>query len=126
MQHKNSIIRNDIFLILVLLLLSAAGFTILLFTRHAGKNVEVFVDGQMLYSYSLSDTVNEVINTKWGENHLVIEEGKVFILEADCPDKLCVRQKEIDKNGESIVCLPHKLVVSVTGGEEREIDAITK
>ncbi len=126
MQQKNNIRRNDIFLILVLLLLSGVGFTILLFSRHAGENVEVFVDGKIVYSYSLSDTVNEVINTEWGENHLVIEEGKVFILEADCPDKLCVRQKEIDKTGESIVCLPHKLVVSVTDGEEREIDAIAK
>ena len=44
---------------------------------------------------------------------------------ADCPDQVCVRQGAVRYNGESIVCLPHKLVVSVEGGQGSGIDANT-
>ena len=44
---------------------------------------------------------------------------------ADCPDQICVRQKAISKEGESIICLPNKVVVSIVGGEEKELDAVT-
>ncbi len=40
---------------------------------------------------------------------------------ADCPDKLCVKQGKISKSGESIICLPHKVVVKISA-EERESD----
>ena len=52
------------------------------------------------------------------------KEGKAYMSGADCPDKLCVKQKAISKKGESIVCLPHKLVVQVTDGSAAEVDAI--
>ena len=45
--------------------------------------------------------------------------------EADCPDLLCVHQKAISKEGESIICLPNKVVVTIRGGEETELDAVT-
>ena len=37
--------------------------------------------------------------------------------EADCPDRLCVRQGAVSRVGESIICLPHELVVTVEGEE---------
>jgi hypothetical protein len=54
----------------------------------------------------------------------VIENNTARIKEADCPDELCVHQKEISKTGESIICLPHKLVIRISGGEEKEVDAM--
>ena len=54
-------------------------------------------------------------------NTLVINGGKASIVSADCPDKLCVHQQEISKAGESIICLPHKLVVRIEG--TGEVDA---
>ena len=41
-------------------------------------------------------------------NRLVIEDGKADMVWADCPDKLCVNQKAISREGESIICLPNK------------------
>ena len=46
--------------------------------------------------------------------------------EAGRPDKLCVKQGEISKAGESIICLPNRIIVSVEGGEESGIDATAK
>ena len=48
-------------------------------------------------------------------NTLVIEGGRARIEAADCPDKLCVKQRAISKAGESIICLPHKLVIRISG-----------
>jgi hypothetical protein len=47
-------------------------------------------------------------------NTLVIEGGRARIEAADCPDKLCVKQRAISKAGESIICLPHKLVIRIS------------
>lgn len=59
-----------------------------------------------------------------GTNLLEIRDGKADMTDADCPDKLCVEQKAISKNGESIVCLPNQVVVTVTTGEQTENDAV--
>ena len=37
--------------------------------------------------------------------------------DADCPDKLCEKTGKISKNGETIVRLPHRVVVEIQGGE---------
>ena len=44
---------------------------------------------------------------------------------ADCPDHLCVKQKAISKEGESIICLPNKVIVEVDSAVNSEIDAVT-
>ena len=59
-------------------------------------------------------------------NTLVIENGKADMISADCPDKLCVNQHAISSNGETIVCLPNKVVVEVEDGEEAQFDTQTK
>ena len=48
-----------------------------------------------------------------GKNVIVVEDGAVFMAEADCPDSLCVQMGRIYREGESIVCLPHGLVVRI-------------
>lgn len=46
------------------------------------------------------------------------------MIEADCPDHYCVDHAAIDKVNETIVCLPHRVVLEITGGgEEKEVDA---
>ena len=64
----------------------------------------------------------------WGEdeyNLLMISDGTAFVSDADCPDKLCVKQRAISRNGESIICLPHKLVIRIVAKEESRLDAVT-
>ena len=59
-------------------------------------------------------------------NTLVIENGKADMISADCPDKLCVKQHAISSNGETIVCLPNKVVVEIEDGESSQFDTHTK
>ncbi|OYP37556.1 hypothetical protein CG709_05765 [Lachnotalea glycerini] len=56
----------------------------------------------------------------------MIKDQKAKMEEANCPDKLCVHQKSIDKTGETIVCLPHKVVITVIDAKENELDVIAQ
>ena len=96
-----------------------------IFPSREGNMVSVEVDGNPYQSYSLNKDGNYRLETKWGYNILVIREGMADITEADCPDEICVRERRISKEGETLVCLPHKLVVTVLGqGEVPEVDAV--
>jgi hypothetical protein len=64
-----------------------------------------------------------------GRTVIVIEDGTVRIRESDCPQKLCVRLGAVDRAGESLVCVPNRVVVTVEGGADERpagIDAVTR
>ena len=55
-----------------------------------------------------------VITCDEGTNVVLLENGRISIVQADCPDKLCVEQGAITTGGVPIVCLPHKLYINIT------------
>ncbi len=121
---KKRFLRNDILLVSAILVIALVAFVIFKFTMRDGAYVTVSVDGEEKYCYSLSkDFTTDIITGENGEysNTLVIKDGKAYVSGADCPDKVCVNHKAISKTGETIVCLPHKVVISVvaenTSGE---------
>ena len=83
-------------------------------TAKSGKIVKIIIDGKEKYTYNLSEDIKTEILTEGNkQNTLVIKDGKAFIESADCPDKICVSHRAISNAGETIVCLPHKVVISV-------------
>ncbi len=109
--------KNDIILAVSILGLSAVCFAIFLLTMKNGKYVSVSVDGREVFKESINATIEKTITTGADgaeENVLVISDGKAYVKSATCPDKICVGHRKISKTGESIVCLPHKVVVSIT------------
>lgn len=76
-----------------------------------GAYAAVIQDGVTTEVYPLSDDREIVIETPYGSNTLCIRDNSAFILQADCPDKLCMKQKKISESGESLICLPHRLVI---------------
>ena len=103
-----------------------AGLTVLVHTYIGGRGanrVVVKVDGVIQGTYSLSEDCKIRIND--GTNILEISNGKADMIEADCPDQLCVNQKAVSRNHENIICLPNKVVVEVESVEESEYDAVT-
>lgn len=66
------------------------------------------------------------VKTQFGYNLIEIGDGKVRVIEADCPDKLDVKQGYIERPGEVIVCLPNKLVIEIKGeSKDNDIDYIS-
>lgn len=120
---KVGIKKKDLWLIILVILIAGAFY---LFHEITGKadagRVTVKVDGKVTGSYSLDK--NQKIEINNGSNTLLIKDGKASMLEADCPDKLCVHQRAISKYHESIICLPNKVVAEVTGGDNGDYDAI--
>lgn len=105
------------------------GFAGVLLVRHftAGPGdgwVVVSRDGVVEERLPLSEDTRLLLKDASGnENLLVIEGGSVRLEDADCPDRLCVRQGAISRSGESIICLPHKLVITIEGRAETDSSA---
>ena len=118
--------RLDIWLIAGVLILAFGAWACLYVTRDEGAFVVVEIDGEEATRYPLSQSLDAELSSPWGTNRLVIENGTAEVSEADCPDKLCVNQKAIRYQGESIVCLPHRLTVRIEGGEKREVDGMAQ
>lgn len=122
-----SVKKKDLILILVLIAVSLAGLGLIRFLqKDPGASVTVTIDGKLYGTYPLQENQTIPVQTDLGSNTVVISEGFVTVEKADCPDKICVKHARISKNRETIICLPHKLVVEVQGGQESDIDVITR
>ena len=117
--------RNDLLLVTVLLLLGGALALFLWLTRQAGGTVTVQIDGEIVLELPLSEDRSLVLGEGERTNTLVIRDGTAQVIEASCPDKVCVGHGAIQYAGESIVCLPHKLVITVQGGAAGGVDGST-
>ena len=93
-----------------------------------GASVVVTREGEVYGTYSLSQPQTVKIKNSKGKttNVLVIRDGKADMKEADCPDKLCVHQKAISAENESIVCLPNRVVVTVTNSKKEGMDGFAQ
>ena len=120
---RRRLLRNDIILIGFLLLIAAIGMLYLFKFRSRGDTVKVTVDGKIYGTYSLNDDVTEDIysgkNNQY-HNRLVIKNGKAFMEKATCPDGICVDHAPIFRDGESIVCLPQQVVITVITAEDSD------
>ncbi len=112
----------DLILIGGLLVVAAVLFLVLSRGSADGRAVEVQVDGKAVTTLPLDvDTTYVIDGADGGHNTLVIVDGKATVTEATCPDGVCVRHRAIDRAGQSIICLPNKVVVRVVG--EPTVDA---
>lgn len=115
--------KNDIILCIAVVVVAAVAGLILLLNKEEGGNVMVYVGGYEYETYSLSEEGIHKIDIGSGMyNTFEIKDGKAVMVEASCPDKLCMSQREIHYNHETITCLPNLVVLQVEGGEENAID----
>lgn len=118
MKKNDWILAAGIFLMAVLVL----GAQLLKGTGEYSE-VEIQVEGKLYGTYRLDQNQKIDINDT---NKVVIKDGEVHMEWADCPDQICVGHREIKRDGESIICLPNQVVVSIHGGEEPEVDEIAR
>ena len=119
--------KKDFLIAAVVLLV--AGILALVFHFAGGDpggKVQLKVDGKVIGTYALVEEQTIPIDTKYGHNQLIIKDGEAYMSESDCPDHYCEDQGNVSKTGETIVCLPHKLVVEVITGEASDIDVLAK
>lgn len=120
--------KTDILFISIITLIVFIIFLFMFFINgKSGSYALVTVNGTEYGRYSLNENqqIDIVIDNKT-TNTLIIEDGKANMIEADCPDKLCVHQKSISLDKESIVCLPNKVVITIISDDKSDIDAVAQ
>ncbi len=109
--------RNDIILVLILAVSAILVWLCFSLFSPEGDYAVVTVDGTETARYPLSEDKEIRLENGNGYNILVIKNGQADVTEASCPDGLCVDFHPISHEGETIVCLPNKTVVSIEAGE---------
>lgn len=110
----------------VILFVSVIAFSLILLLvmkltgEKPGDAVVIKQNGAVYGRYPLDE--DRVIEIKEGDdyNKVCIHDGIVYMESANCPDGYCVDQKEINREDQTIVCLPHRLVVEIETDSENE------
>jgi len=125
-MSKNKKTKNDIILAVIVIAVAATGLLLFSIFRTEGTFAVVKVDGKETERYPLSVNTEVIIETENnGKNTLVIEDGKAFVKDATCPDKICEGHNKISFKGETIVCLPHKVVIEIVASDsDNELDVV--
>ena len=125
MKIKESIkkYRTDIIVIAIILLISLSILAIVSFTRRAGAFAVVEIDGTIVAEYSLA--IPGVYSLNGGTNVLVIEGGVAYLNYSDCPDHTFEATGRIRYVGQSIICLPNRLSITIKGDAEGGVDLVS-
>lgn len=115
-------------IILIAVTVAIAGFLLVFLygvNNSSGAYVQIEIYGVIAKTLPLdADTVFEIVTDGDGRNTLVIEDGNAKVTEANCPDGICKNHAKIHRNGESIICLPHRVVITVVNeADTNGIDA---
>lgn len=107
----------------------ASAAALLLAPKEKGAIARVTQDGEVLYEIQLNEVPGPQTYHVNGENGayntVLVQQGHVRMLEASCPDQVCVNQGWISDSTLPIVCLPNKVMIEIVG-EEGQLDAVTK
>lgn len=119
--------RNDLILLFVILVIACVLYMALSFGRNVGSHATITIDGKEKYTYSLNENMITVVQG-YGEGVCTVEikDGRISVQEANCPDHSCVNQGWIDQEGDTIACLPSRILIVVDGEENSQFDSVSK
>ena len=109
--------KKDLLLIGILLLLSRAGRTYAV----------IHVDGKEYKTVPLDThrgTTLITVKTSAGYNTIAVQDESIGVVEADCADHICIDEGFISRPGQTVVCLPHKVLIEVRSDDGDEPDII--
>ncbi|WP_302627018.1 NusG domain II-containing protein [uncultured Eubacterium sp.] len=116
--------KADIVLIVILVIIAFISYIVIYnFMSKQGDVVEVYLEAKLIKKVPLDTDTEFEVKIDNHVNVVRVEKGFVFMLDADCPDKLCQKQGKIHNSGETIVCLPNKIVIRVNA-EKQNSDAV--
>ena len=115
--------KADIVLLFCLLLAGLGTFWLSTAGSREGTQVRVTVNGEDHATYSLAQDRTVTIRKDGHLNKFSIKKGKVQMDQSNCHNQNCVEMGAISRTGQSIVCLPHRIVIEITGGD---YDAVSK
>lgn len=116
--------RKTLLWVLVFALLAGVLLVFVLRLRSGGgTTAQVWQGGELVAELDLTeDTTLELTSPQGGSNTVLVRDGQVFVIAADCPDQVCVDHGPAE-SGSPIVCLPNELVISLVGESSEGADA---
>ena len=126
---RKLIAKNDIVLIFVLLF--CAFFIWLVFFFKSSENTIAVIEsnGKIIKEINLTNLNEELSFSIDGYDGIEVkikaQNGKICFEDAKCSDLICVRTGYLSKDGQTAVCLPAKVSISIKGGE-KTVDAVTQ
>lgn len=116
--------KTDIIIIASVTLLAILSFCLFLGGSEEATTVTVKIGGKVAEQYTLDDIGEYEIKGESGINiSLVIEKNGVYVKSSDCPDKVCEKTGKISRSGQSIICMPGKVSITLDGSDD-QADAI--
>lgn len=123
-QIKENRLRIRSIMILAAVLVISVCVIIMRGGKENGVNAVITVDGEVYATLPLKEDTQIVVKDAHdGYNRIVVEDGRVFVSEADCANQVCVNTAAISHSGQVIACIPHGLVVTIEA-PEGEVDAV--
>ena len=116
-------LRADVIVISALLLLSLLLLFFTLAFKEKGAVAVVEINGAVAGEYPLSQ--NGVFVLNGGTNTLVIENGAAYLTDSHCPDKTCELTGKVRYVGQTVICLPNRLSVTVKGESRDGVDLVS-
>ena len=108
--------------LIIIAVISAA--ILMLVPRHkTGSKAILSYNGEEIITFDLSQNTEYTFEGDY-YNKIVIRDGSAYIESADCPDKTCVHSGKISKDGQTICCLPNKMLLRIVS-DENETDVIS-
>ena len=118
--------KRDIILIISLLFIGIIALVIWHFLySDDGKYVTIEQRNELIGTYPLNvDKEIEIEHRGKVVNKIIIKDGYCYMEEAECPDHLCIKQGKVNKSGQTIVCLPNRVVVTVVDSDSSDYDSV--
>lgn len=116
--------RFDFALGAALLVVALCLFLVVGKLEKTGGTVTVKMNDDVIGVYSLSVDGEYPITSFYGSNTLVIKDGKAWVKDSSCPDHICENTGKISKLGETIICLPNTVFITITEGGASDLDAV--
>ena len=111
MRRKVSV--KELIIIAVILLFGITAFILLSFKKD-GRTALIYVDGKPVTEIKLNREQNKTFTVNEAENiTFEVSNGRIRVVSSDCPDKICCNTGFISKSGESIICMPNKMIVEI-------------
>lgn len=114
--------RIDIIVVASLLLVSVIVLLAVSLWRKEGARVRIEIDGELLAEYPLA--IDAVYRLNGGTNELTIKDGLAYMSYSDCPDHTCENTGRVRMVGQTIICLPNRISITVVGESDDYVDFV--
>lgn len=122
-EIRKNITKGDIILIVSLLMLSLMLFVTSFTSGNENLRAEIYVNGQMAHSIALSEVADSyTLNENYCQ--LLVEKDGVSFVYSDCGDKLCIKKGKLKNQGDTMACVPEKVVVIIKSDSKNQIDGV--